>query len=180
MRFRKKGKPELAKVVYRNIEASGQMRDRFERKKKWHDRCVDGITRFVGTVRFVYLHLLLLSLWIVINLGFLSIIKPFDPYPFPILGIVASVETIFLSAFVLISQTRLSQLQAQRDELELQVNLLSEHEVTHLLNAVERIAMHLGLPREQNVDDLKKHITPEHILEAVEDAEGQRSISKGQ
>ena len=69
---------------------------------------------------------------------------PWDPFPFPILAMLASVEAIFLSTFVLIGQHRMTQIADQRAELDLQINLLAEHEITHVLQLIDAIAKRLG------------------------------------
>jgi uncharacterized membrane protein len=93
----------------------------------------------------------------------------FDPYPFVMLAMTASVEAIFLSTFVLISQNRQSHMSEKNAQLDLQVNLLAEHEITRLIALTERIAMKIGVPiHEHDLDDLKKDVSPERVLAEIE------------
>src|SRR4051794_25197813 len=115
--------PRLASALERNIEALLQRRQREAQNKAGQARMADAITRFTGSMRFVYLHLGLFGLWILVNLGWLPLPR-FDP-SFVILAMFASVEAIFLSTFVLISQNRLTALAEQRAELDLQISLLT-------------------------------------------------------
>src|SRR5512145_1681833 len=115
-------RPGLSPVVSRNINALLEMRREFEAGKTSEERMADAITRFAGSMRFVLLHAAIVSLWIVLNLGLVPFVKPFDPFPFVMLAMIASVEAIFLTTFVLISQNRMTQLADQRADLDLQVS----------------------------------------------------------
>src|SRR4028119_1093210 len=135
--------PHLANVVVRNINALLQTRRQVEQKRTLEERIADTVTKFTGSMTFVYLHLIGFALWIVINLGWLPI-KKFDP-SFVVLAMFASVEAIFLSTFVLISQNRMQALADKRADLDLQVSLLSEHEITRLLTLVVAMAQKMGI-----------------------------------
>src|SRR5437016_5007110 len=124
---------QLARVVQRNIRALLEVRQQFEQRKSHQARIADAITAFTGSMTFVYLHALGFGGWILVNLGTIPGIKPFDPFPFAMLAMIASVEAIFLSTFVLISQNRMAALADKRADLDLQVNLLAEHEITRLI-----------------------------------------------
>ena len=84
--------------------------------------------------------------WILWNVGLLAGLKPFDPYPFEFLILVVSLESTFLSLFILMSQNRSNRQAEQRAHLDLQVNLLSEQETTKLLQLVRALCLHHGLP----------------------------------
>ena len=163
---------QLTGVVRRNIEALTRERALAEERRPWSDRIADGITRFTGSMTFVFLHLAAYGGWIVINSGRVGV-KPFDPFPFVMLAMVASVEAIFLSTFVLISQNRQARLAERRAELDLQISLLAEHEITRLVERLEAVAEHLGVAagRALDVDELKEDVAPEAVLQALDQAE---------
>ncbi|HLD99952.1 MAG TPA: DUF1003 domain-containing protein [Bdellovibrionota bacterium] len=165
---------ELAGVVYRNIDQILEVRRKFEERRTAQQRFADFVTNFAGSMASVLFHAVVFGLWIAINSGAVPIIKPFDPFPFVMLAMFASVEAIFLSTFVLISQNRMSQISEKRADLDLQVNLLSEHELTRLIGVVDQIARKLGLPSAPGVDELKKDVSPERVLEEIEEAEDQK------
>jgi uncharacterized membrane protein len=160
----------VADVLRRNIGAFAEVRKRFEHQKTFQERIADGITGFAGSMRFVYLHALAYGGWIAVNSGLVPGLRPFDPFPFVMLAMIASVEAIFLSTFILISQNRMSALADKRADLDLQINLLSEHEVTRLISMVDAVSRHLGLepPAADHVRDLERDVRPEEVVEALE------------
>ena len=136
------------------------------------DKVAGAITGFSGSMRFIYLHLALYGFWIVANLGWVPGVPAWDP-TFVVLAMIASVEAIFLSTFILITQNRMSALAEKRAELDLQISLLAEHEVTKLVAMVDAIGKHLGVEHDAgDVDELKRNVAPEAVLDAIETGEG--------
>jgi uncharacterized membrane protein len=121
---------------------------------------------------FVYLHLAFYGSWILVNLGVVAGMPKFDP-SFVILAMEASVEAIFLSTFVLISQNRTSAAADKRADLDLQINLLTEHELTKLAEVVTAIAARLQVEVGGNseIEEIKKDVAPEAVLDEIEAAE---------
>ena len=117
----------------------------------------------------VYAHAASYGFWIIANLGFVPGINPWDA-TLVVLAMLASVEAIFLSMFILISQNRMAGASDRRAELDLQVSLLSEHEITRLVEMVAAIADRLGVSRPQDVEELKRNVAPEAVLDAIEEA----------
>ena len=122
-------------------------------------------------MKFVYLHLVLYGGWVLVNLGWLPILPRFDP-TFVILAMVASVEAIFISTFILISQNRAAKTADRRADLDLQISLLTEHEVTNLIKLVTEIAQNLDVAEARNpeLDELKRTVAPEVVLERIEES----------
>ncbi len=162
--------PRLAGVVERNIKALLAREQMEDQEKTFQDRMADRITRFTGSMLFVFIHLAIFGSWIVINLG-LTPIPKFDP-SFVVLAMIASVEAIFLSTFVLISQNRMQALADKRADLDLQVSLLAEHEVTQLITLVREIARRMDIEeaRDPALDELARDIRPEVVLTQMEDS----------
>jgi uncharacterized membrane protein len=159
----------MARVVGRNIQALLARRHEEEQRKRLQDRIADAITGFAGSMRFVYIHLIIFGVWLAINLGWVPFIEPFDP-TFVILAMIASVEAIFLSTFVLISQNRMTALADKRADLDLQVSLLTEHEITRLIQLVTAMAHHMGLDESRNPElhELAQDVAPEKVLDEME------------
>lgn len=160
---------EMAQVVERNITALLEKRRTEERQKPLDERLADAVTGFAGSMRFVYIHIALYGLWLIVNMGWLPPLSPFDP-EFVKLAMVASVEAIFLSTFILISQNRMTALADKRADLDLQISLLSEHEVTRLIRLVDEIAHKLGIDEAKSPElaELKKDVAPEAVLDKME------------
>src|SRR5437868_5364966 len=100
----------MSQIVHRNIGALLEVRRREDEAKRTSERLADAVTRFTGSMWCVYVHTILFGAWIIINLGRIRFIKPFDPFPFVMLAVVTSVEAIFLSTFILITQNRMQKM----------------------------------------------------------------------
>lgn len=154
----------------RNIQALRDRTRREERDAKTEDRLAAAVTAFAGSMTFVYVHLAIVLAWVLINMGFIPGAPRFDP-TFVILATAASVEAIFLSTFVLISQNRAARAADRRADLDLQVNLLTEHEVTRLITLAAAIAAKLGIEDAQDpaVQELQRDVAPEAVLDKLEE-----------
>jgi uncharacterized membrane protein len=130
----------------------------------------DAITAFTGSMTFVFLHLAVFGFWIIANLGLVPGVPRWDE-SFVVLAMVASVEAIFLSTFVLISQNRMQAAADKRADLDLQISLLAEHEVTKLAAMVGAIAAHVGVKTEVDaeLDEIKQNVAPEAVLDRIEE-----------
>jgi uncharacterized membrane protein len=163
--------PPLARVMERNIEALLAKRRAEEQEKGPQERIADAVTGFTGSMACVYLHLVGFALWIIVNLGWTPLPR-FDP-TFVILAMFASVEAIFLSTFVLITQNRMQTQADRRADLNLQISLLAEHEITQLIKLVHAIAGRTGV--EESADpqlaELKQDVVPEQVLDKLNEAQ---------
>ena len=172
--------PELAQVVERNIHKLLERRRRQERTRPFQDRLAAAVTRFTGSMTFVYIHLLLYGAWIVVNLGWIPFIEPFDP-TFVVLAMEASVEAIFLSTFVLITQNRMAAAADERADLDLQVSLLAEHEVTRLVSLVTQIAkkMEIEDAHDPELHELARDVAPEKVMDRMEEHQRALGVDRG-
>jgi uncharacterized membrane protein len=132
-------------------------------------RLADRITAFAGSPVAVLVHVVLAGGWVLYNSGLLGN-EALDPFPFGLLAAFVSLEAIFISSFVLISQNRLTAAEDRRAELNLQVNLLTEHEVTQLVRLMERVADKVGVPHEGRVDtsDVVRDVDPQEVAGLIE------------
>jgi uncharacterized membrane protein len=159
----------LSSVLERNIRSLKERREREELEASAQEQIAEAITRFTGSMRFVYLHLAAFGFWIIANLGWVPGVPKWDP-SFVVLAMIASVEAIFLSTFVLISQNRMAAAADKRADLDLQISLLAEHEVTKLAAMVADIAAHVGVKTEvdHEVEEIKQDVAPEAVLDRIE------------
>ncbi len=166
--------PRVAKNVEEIVRLEG--RDRLEMGPS--DHFADLITRFSGSMLFVWLHIAWFGAWIVLNLiGVLT----FDDFPFGFLTMVVSLEAIFLSTFVLISQNRQALQSDRRAKIDLQVNLIAEQEITKIMSMVAEVHGHLGLgeTRDPELEHMQQETHIEHLADAVDKAEAGAGGAKG-
>ena len=163
----------LNSALRRNIDALRRRRTSAEQRAAPDQKLARAVTRFAGSMRFVTVHAILYGGWIVANLGWIPGVPPWDP-SFVVLAMIASVEAIFLSTFILITQNRMAAAADQRAELDLQVSLLAEAEITKLVELVAMIAERMDLPtsEQHEIDEMKQRVAPEAVLDAIEEIEG--------
>jgi len=155
-------------VVQQNIDTIVQLDKTVRARRTVLDRVVDAITAFCGSLSFVGAHIVWFGVWI--GASRVRGAAGFDPYPFPLLTLIVSLEAIFLSTFVLISQNREAQLSERRNQLDLQINLLSEQENTKMLTMLKQIADKMGVDVSQDptVQVLEQPTRPEKLVEQLE------------
>jgi len=160
--------PNVADVIENNICTIVELRRDEERNKTTQDKIADAITAFSGSMWFLYLHAMWFVAWVLINLG-LTPIPKFDAYPFNFLTMVVSLEAIFLSTFVLISQNKMGEVADKRADLDLQINLLAEYEITRILRLVDAMAEKMGIDEafDPEIDELKATVSPDQVLEEI-------------
>jgi uncharacterized membrane protein len=135
-----------------NIDAIAKLEHDALNRRTPTERASDVITKVVGNVGFVLAQLILISGWSLVNLHVIPGLKAFDPFPFGVLELVVSSESVFLTIFVLISQSRMARQSERRSHLDLQVGMLSEQELTTILQMLEKLCQHMGV----NVDSSKQ------------------------
>jgi uncharacterized membrane protein len=164
------GLQDMAALLRRNIEAMRAQRAREEAEASLGEKLATRITGLTGSLTFVTVHIVLVAAWVAVNLGWIPGARPFDP-SFVILATVASVEAIFLSTFVLIAQNRLSAVSDKRADLDLQINLLAEYEITQLVKLTTAIAEAMGVDRayDPQLEQIAKEVAPEAVLEELDD-----------
>jgi uncharacterized membrane protein len=160
--------PALSAVIERNIRTIINLRSRDADARSRQDRLADAMTSVSGRIVFVYIHAVWFGLWIVLNTGRLGV-PPFDPFPYGLLTMLVSLEAIFLSTFVLISQNRSSVEAEHRADLALHIGLLTEHELTHVLHMLDAIQQKIGIEDDEvsDLDDLEMETRPEDVLAEI-------------
>jgi uncharacterized membrane protein len=136
---------EAAHPTRINIEAIARLEHDALDRRTATERMSDTIVKFIGSIAFLLLQVLLVLAWHAINLNLVPGIKPFDPFPFGILALVISSEAVLLTIFVLISQNRMMRQAERRSHLDLQVGMLAEQELTTLLQLQHKICQRLGI-----------------------------------
>jgi CheY-like chemotaxis protein len=163
--------PAISNVIQKNIRKVIQVRLKSAREKSRQDRIATGMTSFSGSMMFFYIHVAWFCIWFLLNTGNLGI-TPFDPYPYGFLTVVVSLEAIFLATFVLISQNILSKEAERLTDLGLQTGLLTELELTRVLQMLRVIQNKIGITNDEDSDladaDLEKETKLEDVLSEIE------------
>ncbi len=165
----KNSDPHLAAIIEKNISTIIELRRNAAHHRTLSERVADVITDLSGRMAFAFIHVIWFVIWIVINLGFTPI-HPFDPFPFGFLTMIVSLEAIFLATFVLISQNRISAEADRRADLDLQIGMLTEHELTRVLRMLDAIQDNLGIANDHDneLSDLEQDVHPEDVLAAMD------------
>lgn len=163
---------ETVGLVRKNIQSLLEMRQERDRQRTREQRFADSVTAFIGNMRFAYVLAFLSAAWVMVDFGWLPGVPRFDPYPYPLLSTITSVLALFLSAFILVSQNRMTEVADQRAELNVQISLLAEHEVTQLIHLVESIAIRVGARQDIDplLDELKQHVDPLQVIKEIDNA----------
>jgi uncharacterized membrane protein len=143
-----------ANPTQHNIDAIAKLEHDALDRRTPTERVSDVITKLVGNVGFLLAHLTLIAGWSLVNLHVIPGVKGFDPFPFGVLALVVSSESVFLTIFVLISQSRMARQSERRSHLDLQVGMLSEQELTTILQMLQQLCQHMGV----NVDSSKQEV----------------------
>lgn len=145
-------------AVEENVEAIKAWDRALLLRRSWAQRLSDRITLAAASGASMLAHALWFAIWILINTALVPGISPFDPFPFPLLTMTVSLEAIFLALFVLASQNRLGNQADLRANLDLQIDLLVERELTAVLQLLRDIATHL---------DVETHVTTDKLSDLI-------------
>ncbi len=124
------------------------------------DRLADGITKFAGNMKFVYFHALWFGFWIAAGVGLFGPHYRFDTFPFGLLTMIVSLEAIFLSTFVMISQNRAGEKSEIRSQLDYETDLQAEREISIIMKTLVRLADKNGV----QIQDLTAEMDEVHHL----------------
>ena len=156
-------------LTERNVRIVRELKHAARAHRTFAERLADAITRFCGSMTFVWLHAIWFLVWIAANATD-SFGLRFDPFPFSLLTMIVSLEAIFLSTFILISQNREQQLADRLNQLDLQINLLSEQENTKMLQILQAVAEKVGaeIEREGEIETLEETKRPEQLVRTLD------------
>ena len=163
---------ETRRQFFRSFEA------RSLRSRSFLTQVADDLTAICGSTLFLIFHVVLFAAWVTINVGFVPEIPVFDPFPFGLLTMVVSLEAIFLSIFVLVSQNRSSYISTMREEVHLGVNLIAEEEITKILEVLAEIRRELGIKKpDQQLEKMLDRIDTGYIERSIIEQMGRANKS---
>jgi len=156
-------KQQISRHFFKSFEAKSLS------KRSLLTRLADALTALCGSSAFLITNALLFLIWILVNTGQVPFIQTFDPYPFGLLTMAVSLEAIFLSIFVLISQNRSARTSTLRDEVNLQVNMITEQEVTKILQVLSEMRRQMGINTvDHELDQMIVRINETRIEQEIE------------
>jgi uncharacterized membrane protein len=138
-----------------NIEAIARLEHDALDRRTSTERLSDAIAKIIGSISYLIFQLILVMGWSAVNLNLVPGVKAFDPFPFGILALAISLESVLLTIFVLISQNRMTRQAERRSHLDLQVSMLAEQELTTMLRMQEQICRRLGIDVESAERELQ-------------------------
>jgi uncharacterized membrane protein len=158
-------------LTQRNVECVRKLESAAKEERTGSDLVAEAIANFCGSMTFVWVHVAWFGLWILINI--IPGIKHIDPFPFTFLTLVVSLEAIFLSTFILISQNHDTKISERRNHLDLQINLLSEQENTKMIAMLRAIAEKVGadLSNHTDLELLGQETQPEKVAAQIKQRE---------
>lgn len=167
------GTPSLDEILERNIQTLMERRKQEAATVTKHEGVALAIGRFIGSFGFIYVHLVLFGGWILANTVGVPGLPMFDP-DLVLVATFAAIEAIFLTTLVLINQNRMSAVTERRAELDLQISLLTEHEVTRMLHLVSAMAERLNVRSavDEEIEELKQDVEAAEVLDKIEHADG--------
>jgi uncharacterized membrane protein len=156
---------------HKNVEAIMKLERDAIGSRSTAEHLADKVTTFAGSTPFLILHIIWFGVWVIANVGLISGLTPFDPFPFSFLTLVVSLEAIFLTLLVLMSQNRMMKEADKRTHLDLQLNMLAEQESTVLLKLVRKISRHLGVEEDhdQTAEELAKETDVHHLARKLDE-----------
>lgn len=157
----------VEELTQKNIETIHQLEAAAKEKQTRTERIARIVANFCGSMTFVWFHVIWFGGWIIVNM--MPGVHHFDEFPFTFLTLVVSLEAIFLSTFILISQNQETRLSERNNQLDLQINLLTEQENTKILNILKQIAQKLDLEIEGDptVRVLEQATRPGKMVEQI-------------
>jgi len=158
----------VEQLTQKNVETVTRLEEAAREQRTPTDRLAEKIAGFCGSMTFVWVHVIWFGGWILLNL--LPGVRHVDPFPFTFLTLIVSLEAIFLSTFILISQNVDSRISERRSHLDLQLNLLSEQENTKMIMMLHAIATKVGadLTQDPDLKALSEETRPERLIEQIE------------
>jgi uncharacterized membrane protein len=157
--------------IARNVATIARLEQAALEQQTTRERISSAIARFCGSLAFVVVHLGLIAGWILINQPWSS--YRFDPYPYFLLVTLVAIEALLISAFVLMNQNRMAVLAERRAHLSLQINLLSEAEMTKVLNMLSALTEHLQVPGAEDDEEARELARPtevENVVRVIDEA----------
>lgn len=166
--------PPSKEYFRRNRERIEGFRQKLDKKRSLAEKLADEINEMFGSLEFLFWNGILFTAWIILNTNIIPGITPFDPFPFGLLTMIVSLQAIFLSIFVLISQNRQAKIADLREEVDLQINMIAEKEITKLIQmqAIVMKSMGIRIEGDDELEEMMQRIDTGRIQAQLEKEDG--------
>ena len=158
--------------INEHIELIAKHEQEFLAQRTQSERVADRMASLIGSLTYVVAHIIIFGVWSLWNLLPYPELTHFDPFPFPFLDTIFAFEAILVASFILMRQSRMSRRAEERDQLMLQILLLSEREITAVLGVERQIAQRMGLHRvaqDQEISELSEHTSFEDVAQVIKE-----------
>ncbi len=162
---------QIPPFIHENIDAIIEAEQEAHRSRSFSEIVYELVGGFIGTLSFVVIQVFGIVLWVIINLGLTPLIAAFDPFPFPVLSLILTLEAVLVAAFVLMKQNRMSKLADRRAHLDLQINLMTERETTKIIGMLLQIGERLDIQHkvlDEESQQLSRLLTIESLMETMQ------------
>ena len=161
--------------------ANEELKSSLDFTKTRSDQFAVTIAEALGSMKFLLACILFFTAWILCNLHIFPQINAFDPFPFPILEMMVSIFAIILSVSVLINQNRQGRIDKMKQQVEFEVNVRAESEVTKILTLLHEVHRHLGLDSKEDkeLEEMKTGTDIKQIHQAIDKLESKNETKKG-
>jgi uncharacterized membrane protein len=159
--------------VQEHIELIARHEQEFLARRTRTERLGDRMASFIGSLEYVGVHIAVCGLWIAWNWLPVGRLPRFDLYPFPILDLGLAFEAILVASFILMRQSRMARRSEEREQLMLQILLLTERELTAVLGMEREIAGRMGLhevTRDEKISELSQETSIDEVVQTINES----------
>jgi uncharacterized membrane protein len=158
-------------MLHDRSELIQSFKAKMDRKRTPLERFADRATELLGSNVFLFLNILWFAVWIIVNVRLIPHLQPFDPYPFGFLTMAVSLEAIILAILVLISQNRSARIADMREEIQLQVNIIAEEEITKIIELLAKLLEknNIDVSKDSKLQSMLKPTNPEKIEKTIDE-----------
>jgi uncharacterized membrane protein len=174
-----KHSPSIATLTQRNVDAINKLNETSESSRTLGERVADAVASTVGSWPFIIIQSIVLVAWMAVNVA--GWIYQWDNYPFILLNLVLSFQAAYASPIIMMSQNRQNKLTERRNQLDLQINLLSEQENTEMLKLLRLLCEKSGVHVESHTPSkaLEQTTPLQEVARQIDEAEERKLNSSG-
>jgi uncharacterized membrane protein len=159
--------------LQQHVDLIAKHEQEFLAQRKHSEKLGDSMASFIGSLTYVAVHIVIFAVWVAWNTLPIHALPHFDPPPFPLLDVVLAFEAILVASFILMRQSRMSRRAEERNQLMLQILLLTEREITAVLGVDRQMAETMGLEHiasDQEVAQLSEQTSIDEVAQIIKES----------